>query len=172
MLLIRPITKEDWPHVDAIQKETYPPQANEDIETIKCHWKLSPKTCFVATEHNTVIAYLIAHPWKMRTQPPINTIYSSLGDTNCIYLHDIAINKLHQKTGLGQKLVLKLFEAGTSLGYSSYCLISVQGTRPFWEKLGFIVVTSLPLDYFNNIVNLYPDSQYYYMEKTNSLYYT
>ncbi|NJK93965.1 MAG: GNAT family N-acetyltransferase [Bacteroidales bacterium] len=120
---------------------------------------------FVATINNSVIAYLAAHPWKMRIQPPINTIYSIIEDPNCIYIHDIAINKQYQKTGLGQKLVSKLFKAGTHLGYSSYCLISVQGTRPFWENLGFNHVTELPEGYFSNIVNLYPDSVYYYMEK-------
>jgi GNAT superfamily N-acetyltransferase len=165
MQLIRHLIESDWPQVDFIQNEVYPPEAIEDLETLKCHNNLSPQTCFVATEGNAVIAYLLAHPWKKRTQPPINAIYCDLGVTDSIYIHDIAITKQHQKTGLGHKLALKLFDAGLSLGYKSYCLISVQGSRLFWENLGFKVVTDLPFGYFSNIVNLYPDSHYYYMER-------
>ena len=81
MFRFRKIKQTDWDDISLIQDLCYPAEARENVETLKCHWLVSPDFCFIASEE-TVIAYILAHPWKRRVAPPINIIYSGIGNKN------------------------------------------------------------------------------------------
>lgn len=166
MNIIRKINPGDWNQIAMIQDLCYPAEAREEIETLQCHWREAPDFCFVAAESNHVIAYLLAHPWKKRVQPPVNSHYSLAGLVpDSVFIHDIALHQNARGKGLAGLLVAKLFDVAAKNGYCHFSLISVQGTAGFWQRLGFDVCTTFPVDFFSNIKNHYPGGGYFYMEK-------
>ena len=166
MFSVRKIYAAHWNRISLIQDLCYPAEAREQVETLQCHWQVAPGFCFVASENEKVVAYLLAHPWQIRVQPPINRHYTNTGIvTNTIFIHDLALHPAIRGKGVGRVLVQQLFEVAAANGYQHFSLISVQGTVGFWAKYGFKIVTDLPENYFNNLEIHYPGGGYFYMEK-------
>ena len=59
---------------------------------------------------------------------------------DCSYLCDIAVMPSHQGTGLGKQIVSYLVEQ--SRGYRKIILYAVPGKEPFYEKFGFLRMTT------------------------------
>lgn len=58
-------------------------------------------------------------------------------DADTFYIHDVAVARRCLRTGLGTRLGTRLIEHAKARGFRRAELVSVQGSAPFWEKLGF-----------------------------------
>jgi GNAT superfamily N-acetyltransferase len=59
---------------------------------------------------------------------------------DCSYLCDVAVLPTHQGTGLGKRIVGDLVEK--SRGHKKIILYAVPGKEPFYEKFGFLRMTT------------------------------
>lgn len=138
MFSIREIQDEDWAFVDRIQREAFTAEALEDIETIKSLGRLSPETCLMA-ELQEPVGYLIAHPWVAEDLPPLNTHMREIPDgASTFFLHDLALSPKARGQGVAPGLVAEGLARARRLGLRDASLLSIQNSRGFWEKMGFI----------------------------------
>ncbi len=160
----RSIIEQDWGDIDLIQRKSYPLDAQENIDAMRCHWRLSPDTCRVAERDCQIIGYALSHPWTLRRPPAINVIYDSLSSApDSLYLHDVALSPHARGTGLATMLVNQVLAIADHRGLNACALISVQKSRRFWERFGFQVESNLPSDFFDAAHTHYRDPDCMYM---------
>lgn len=137
---IRPIRDADWPALDRLQRECFPPTAVEaqaDLQTIVRH---APDFCFLAARDGEPVAYLLAHPWIDDDLPPIQAPLPGVppGATS-VFVHDLAVSPSARGRGIARILTHRLLETAGRLGLRHGSLLAVQGSRTFWEAFGFVV---------------------------------
>lgn len=136
---IRAIREGDWVSVDRIQREAFTAEALEDIETIKSLGQLSPETCLIAEREEEPVGYLIAHPWKADDLPPLNTCLREIPENAAtFFLHDLALSPKARGQGVAPGLVAEGLARARQLGLQDASLLSIQNSRGFWERMGFI----------------------------------
>jgi GNAT superfamily N-acetyltransferase len=164
--MILPLTNDHLAAVSAIQTASYPAQSREDMETLQYHWNAFPEFCLLGLHQGVSVGYLIAHPWPPRLPPPLNALsYQLPPGATSLFIHDLALLPAARGTGLATSLVETLLTRAKLAGLPLASLVSVQGTRGFWERFGFQPVTSLPPDYFDAFRRYYQDGGFLYMEK-------
>ena len=162
---IRGIHPGDWKDIERIQAAAYPLAVLESMESRQCHWSVSADTCQVAESQDGVIGYILAHPWSRGVISPFNEIYSTLPDEcDTLFIHDLALSPRSRGSGTGLKLVQTILQAGTRIGLKSASLISVQGSKAFWNRCGFVTVEPPSDAYADAVRQLYPLSDVAYME--------
>jgi len=136
---IRAIREGDWAAVDRIQREAFTAEALEDIETIKSLGQLSPETCLIAEREGEPVGYLIAHPWKADDLPPLNTCLREIPEgASTFFLHDLALSPKARGQGVAPGLVAEGLAGARRLGLQDASLLSIQNSRSFWERMGFV----------------------------------
>ncbi|MFP3345463.1 GNAT family N-acetyltransferase, partial [Halomonas sp. SIMBA_159] len=56
------------------------------------------------------------------------------------YLHDMAVSQNARGLGLASRLLNYAEQYAIELGFSRLALVAVQGSVPYWQKRGFVVV--------------------------------
>ncbi|MBW9065285.1 GNAT family N-acetyltransferase [Rhizobium herbae] len=101
---------------------------------------LCPQGCFVLEKGGVVSGYVLSHPWMRRAPPPIDVRLGALpAEADAWYLHDLALLAETRGSGAGGKVSALLAEQARSAGYETVALVSVNGSRRFWERQGFSV---------------------------------
>jgi ribosomal protein S18 acetylase RimI-like enzyme len=140
---IRNMEMDDVETVDAIQRAAYRGVTLDSKEMIARHLESSPSTSWVAGPDGRVVAYLIGF-W---TEPGViqqpEREYLLVEHRSCFYIHDIALLPEVQGRGIGHKLVMHAIAHAKSEGCRAMALVSVQGSRRFWERYGFAVMDDL-----------------------------
>ncbi|MDB5342385.1 MAG: family N-acetyltransferase [Schlesneria sp.] len=163
---IRSICSEDWPAIERIQAESYPREVLESLEALQSHWRVSCDTCVVVESDEQVVGYLLAHPWPKRMIPPLNKVYGELpDDSDCLFIHDLALSPIARKAGLAQDLVRSVLQSGAQMRLTAASLIAVQGSEGFWKRFGFTVCDTLADDFIAAVRCFYPASDFSYMER-------
>jgi hypothetical protein len=105
--------------------------------------RLFPKGCYVLESGGNIVGYGLAHPWLLKSIPPLDTFLGSLpASPDCLYIHDVAILPIargHQSSGT---FVTLLAEVARNCGISAMSLVSVYNTFPLWERYGFRIVST------------------------------
>lgn len=134
---IRVIRDSDWPAIERIQRESFPPQAIESSEVLQTISRHSPETCLLA-ESDVPLGYVLAHPWIPGDLPPIKASLPPLpADAPCLFFHDLAITPAARGTGLAHRLVEEVLAWARRRGLTQGSLVAVQNGRPFWARYGF-----------------------------------
>lgn len=135
---IRPISPPDWPAVDHIQRAAFDAGVVEELAVFQSFAALSPSTCLLAEIDQEPVGYLLAHPWIPDDMPPLATALAVLPAlATSLFIHDLALAPARRGRGTARALTEAGLRAGQTLGLSTASLLSVQGSQPFWEHMGF-----------------------------------
>ena len=166
---LRAIEETDWLAIGSVQEACYPPVAREHIDSLRCHWRLSPETCFVLGDESGIAGYFLSHPWPRRVLPPLNKLYTTLPElSDSLFIHDLAILSQSRGKGLAGLAVRSLLETADAKRLGHCSLISVQGTQAFWERHGFLAVPEVTRAFQEEFDRFYPGGGCTYMERTDN----
>jgi GNAT superfamily N-acetyltransferase len=145
-LMLRQMTEHDLDSVMEIQKEAHAQPHCESKAVFNDKLSRFPEGCLVAVAENSnrVIGYLFSHPWCADRPPELNKpLDPSITDFDCFYIHDLAAALNFQKHVVARELMAKVGTIAAAQGFDTMILIAVDGSRPFWEKMGFEAIFNL-----------------------------
>jgi len=117
-----------------IQSQCYVEDLIESLSALSSRQKVSPRTCWVAEDEKTVVAYLLAHPWAGDKPPSLNTVLRKLPQkTNVCFIHDIAVSPLSRGKGVASQLISYALGDARIRGLEHSRLVAVQGVEAFWR---------------------------------------
>jgi GNAT superfamily N-acetyltransferase len=134
---IDPIDDSLWPDIQRLQAEVYHQVEPENTETLRSKWLASPASCFVARQGEAVLAYLLAHGWDSEAPPKLFQPIEPATEGRFLFLHDLAVSTRASGLGVGRKMVDRLLAVARQRRFSQIRLVAVQGSVPFWQKMGF-----------------------------------
>lgn len=102
---------------------------------------LCPQGCFVLRDGEAVVGYILSHPWLRRNPPALDALLNVIPtEADVWYLHDLALLPVARGTGMASTVTPMLLDVAVAAGLRRMALVSVNGTRGFWEKQGFRAV--------------------------------
>lgn len=131
----------DLPAVMAIQRACYGEAFMESAELFERRLAAAPHTGWVMSDAlSQVGAYLSAYPSQLHALTALHGDFAPAGArADTLYLHDLAVHPQAHGQGLGPRLVQHALAQGADCGWPHAALVSVQGSQPFWQRLGFVV---------------------------------
>src|SRR5690606_12061205 len=83
--------------------------------------------------------YVLSHPWKSGTLPPLNMPLGRIPeDAGTYYLHDLALLPMARRIGAASHIVAALIKHAEVSGFRTMSLVAVSGSQGFWERHGFV----------------------------------
>jgi GNAT superfamily N-acetyltransferase len=129
----------DMPAVESIAAAVHP-SLHEAPEVLAERQRLYPHGCYLLEIGERPAGYVLSHPWRAGTLPPLNARLGALpAGPNTYYLHDLAVLPLARRIGAASRIVEALRKHARAGGYSSMTLVAVGGSQGFWERHGFMV---------------------------------
>jgi GNAT superfamily N-acetyltransferase len=99
---------------------------------------LYPAGCLVLEQDNTIVGYLITHPWYRNAPPKLGAMLGAIpSDADSYYLHDIALLPAARGTGAAKAALDFVKARARALGLSDIALMAVGGADRFWAAQGF-----------------------------------
>lgn len=135
----RPMWPADIDDVVAVAAVVHPgfPEAREVLaERLALH----PDGCFMLeAPDGNALGYLLSHPWRAGTLPPLDTLLGELPEPATSYhLHDIALLPAARGTGAAGAIVAEVIAHARATGVASMCLVAVNGSQGYWARHGFL----------------------------------
>lgn len=104
---------------------------------------LYPNGCFLFERDEEAAGYLICHPWRRDKAVPLDTLLHAIPhDSDCFYLHDLALLPSARGTGAGRAATEIVMKEARTAGFGEIRLVAVNGADDFWAAQGFVAVTS------------------------------
>ena len=137
--MIRALALQDLPALLAVQRACYGDGYIEGAEVF-ARRLASPANCSLAVERaGRLVGYLAAYRSRLGKLTPLNGGFDTVAQPDTLYLHDLAVAPQAAGQGLAQRLVSHLWARAAEERLSHSALVSVQGSQPFWERLGYRV---------------------------------
>ncbi len=138
---IRRLLASDLPAVHALQALCYPQGYQEPVDAFAAKLMASPDTAW-GVDHpeqtGVLLAYLFGLPIQGVRWPSLHAAHCpSPEGADGLYLHDLSLHPDARGQGWGQALVAQAMQWATAGGLQALRLIAVQGSVPYWQKLGF-----------------------------------
>ena len=127
------MTPKDIPQVYQISLQVH--SLYEDPEIFEERRALS-KGSYVL-DVGKVVGYLISHPYRRDTYPPLNTLIGKIPDPDTWYIHDLAILPEFRGRGMVRPVLEQVKALALAQGFRELSLVSVYGSEVFWSKMGF-----------------------------------
>lgn len=141
---VRPMKSSDISDVLYVQRQTFTPDLCEDRKVFENRFELFGKYFKTAVLDEKIVGYLICFPWKLGETPINNQKFpKELPLFDCFYLHDITLLKEVRGLGLAREMIDAAKSNGVELGFQALCLVSVEQSGDYWDKLGFTALTQL-----------------------------
>jgi len=140
---IRKMSADDLAAVMRIQEDAYARHFLESPDIIAQRFNLSPDTAWVAERNLEVCAYLVGYWSQVGKVNPLHAPFSVVENADCLYLHDLALLASAQGSGLAKKLIEIATEYAIQSSVKSLALLSVQNSKAFWQKFGFVEIDGL-----------------------------
>lgn len=113
----------------------------EDLAIFAERRSLFAAGCLVLELDGALLGYVVAHPWRLRAPPALNTRLDALPpDADCLYLHDIALLPAARGRGAAGAALAHLADVARHHDLPALALVAIAGTRSFWSRHGFEVV--------------------------------
>ncbi|GGE51771.1 N-acetyltransferase [Agaricicola taiwanensis] len=142
----RPLTPPDLPAVEAMAAEVHP-DFPEDAAVFAERQRLHPAGTWLLEMEGCPAGYLLSHPWRFRSLPPLNSLLGAIPeDADTYYLHDIALLPAARGSGAASRIVERMIDHARREGLASMSLVAVNGSIPFWVRHGFAVVDAPELE--------------------------
>ena len=144
MSSIRALRPADLPALLRVQLACYGPGFNETEAVFAARLRQSPQTAWCVDDTarpGELAAYLVSYPSRLGKITPLHGAFEPTLSADCLYLHDLAVSPLCQGHALGPRLVRHAWaEAQRLWGLQASALVAVQGSLPFWQRLGYRVL--------------------------------
>ncbi|NJL52223.1 MAG: GNAT family N-acetyltransferase [Hydrococcus sp. SU_1_0] len=115
--------------IDLIQKDAYRPDLWEGKNVIADKIQLYTDGCWVSEYNQKIVGYLISYPGNYNKPSPHNKISKIISNqSDCYFIHDIAVDSKKRDCGVGASLIKKAFQIAESQKFSVITLIAVQNT--------------------------------------------
>ena len=139
---IKEIEEDNWDGILEIQDEAYHEVGPEKLNVLKSKQSVSPETCFVCvSEQGDILGYLLAHPWNGSEPPKLFEPLPDIGNSDSLYLHDMAVSLPSKGQGVGRSMMAKLIKVAELKGFKIITLVAIQGADSFWSLLGFKAIS-------------------------------
>lgn len=103
---------------------------------------LFPDGCHVLRDDKgRVGGYAVSHPWHEGLPVPLDTLLGAMPASPNRYIHDVAILPRLRGGGHAGQVVGRIVRDAYRAGCRDVSLVAVSGSRPFWERQGFRVVS-------------------------------
>ena len=127
----------------AIQAEAYGDYFLESEDILEARFIASPTTAWLAWCSNQPVGYLVGYFSQVGKITPLNHTFMPSTNPDCLYLHDLALNKAAQGKGASRKLIQQAIGLAQSKNIKNLALISVQDSQDFWQHHGFNICAQL-----------------------------
>ena len=136
---VRALTAADLPGLLDIQRACYGEDYAESGEVF-ARRLVGTAHCSLALEQDgRVRAYLAAYRSLMAKITPLHGDFEAVEQADTLYLHDMAVHPGAAGQGLARALLAPLWERARAEGLRHTALVSVQGSRGYWERHGYAV---------------------------------
>ncbi len=123
--------------------DTAHPGLPERTEVFAERITLFPAGCRQIVQAGALAAYGIAHPWRLGSPPPLDTLLGALPrDADCLHLHDVVGASALRGRGASAAYFAAMEAVAREHRLGSLALVSVYGTHRLWSRLGFVERTS------------------------------
>lgn len=133
------MTAYDMAAVEAIAAKVHP-SLFEAPEVLAERQLLYRNGCYLLEIGERPAGYVLSHPWRAGTLPPLNAMLGALPEAaDTYYLHDLALMPVARRVGAASQIVNALTKHAQARGFATMTLVAVNGSRGFWERHGFAV---------------------------------
>lgn len=133
----------DLADVIRIQSEAYADEILETGEVIAQRFAQTADTSWVVERCGEVCGYLVGYYATLGEVSPLGYGFSHKPAADTLYLHDLAISRSAIGYGLGPLIVNHALAQVPQNALAHAALVSVQNSKGFWEKLGFVAFEDL-----------------------------
>jgi GNAT superfamily N-acetyltransferase len=138
MVDFRPLTSGDMHALHDLEADVYVPALHVSDASFLRLMELYPEGAIGAFDEEGLCGYAFGVPVAAGTTLDLQVPLDGLAEgADTFYIHDVAVARRRRGTGLGIALGTRLVQHAWASGFTRGELISVQGSAPFWEKLGF-----------------------------------
>jgi len=140
---IRLLSPADLPALLRTQAACYGAGFNEPEAVFAQRLQQSPLTAWCVDDPGRpgeLAAYLLGYPSRVGQITPLHGGFEPAAQPDCLYLHDLAVSPHCKGQSLGLRLVRHAWGQAAQLwGLGASALVAVQGSLPFWQRLGYEV---------------------------------
>ncbi|MFZ6850154.1 GNAT family N-acetyltransferase [Undibacterium sp. RuRC25W] len=133
---VRTMREADLAAVYAVQVLAYDDMV-ESLDVLRSRLLTAPDTAWVAENRDGIGAYLVAYPSQRGKISPLGSDFELAPVANALYIHDLAVAPRMAGRGVAGALVQQALSYALSQQLAYVCLVSVQDSLVFWNKLGF-----------------------------------
>jgi ribosomal protein S18 acetylase RimI-like enzyme len=152
-VICRAMELRDITAVICIQAEAYIDEILESDEVILARFQQVPDTSWIVECDGEVCGYLVGYLSATGEVSPWGFEFEHKSQADTLYLHDLAIGKSAAGLGFGPLLVAYALEQAKTKALTDVALVSVQNSKTFWEKLGFIEYEDLHKAQLENLAS-------------------
>ena len=135
---LRPLTRDDVAGLHRLEAESYLPSLHESDEAFLRLIELYPDGAFGYFDDEGLAGYAFGVPLTAGSTLELRTPLEKIPEAaDTFYIHDVAVAERCRGRGVGRALGIRLLQLAEARGFERCELVSVQGSAPFWEKLGF-----------------------------------
>lgn len=134
----------DLTAVIRIQAEVYVEEMHETDQVIRARFAQTPDTSWVVEREGNVCGYLVGYQSTLGNVSPLGAEFAHKPNANTLYLHDLAIDHSAKGFGLGPMMLNHALAEARQRQLGHAALVSVQNSKVFWEKQGFVANPELP----------------------------
>lgn len=134
---------QDLAAVIRIQAEAYVDEILETDDVIQARFAQTPDSSWVVEREGEVCGYLVGYHSALGDVTPWGSEFTHKPQANTLYLHDLAISQSAKGFGLGPLVVDHALSEARQRQLEHAALVSVQNSKVFWEKLGFVCCDEL-----------------------------
>lgn len=136
----RPMQRENLSAVNAVADRVHADYP-EDEAVLAERLSLYPEGCMCLWSDDSLIGYLVSHPWHFKQPPALNVLLGRIpSPASTYYVHDIALLPDARGTGAASIAVNRIVAHAMEAGFPNVSLIAVNGSAGFWERHCFVAV--------------------------------
>jgi len=144
-LVVSRMRPEQLARIMELQMECHAHSVHESAASIRAKMHASPETCFAAFRGPAMIGYLIAFPFLFGDIPVLDAPECPLpARPDVLYVHDVAVAVSGRCAGAGRMLIEAIISQARQRGFARISLTALEGTAPFWSRMGFAVQDAVP----------------------------
>lgn len=133
----------DVPQLMLVQQNCYSEELVESAAVMSERISAFSQTCWGYFVGRQMAGYLLAYPSVLGRITPLAAAFPVYQNTNCLYLHDMAVSGDFRGQSLAPKLLAHADTEAKHMGLQALALVAVQGAEGYWAKQGFVKVTDV-----------------------------
>lgn len=140
---IRRLTLADLEGLMRVQEACYGQGYMESQEIYRARLACNAQCSLVAVHREVVLGYLAAYHSNLGCITPLHGNFSACAEPDTLYLHDMAVSPECAGQGLASALFSAMLREAQAWAPRYSALVSVQGSRGYWEHKGYALYQSL-----------------------------